>query len=100
MGPSLTRRVHRAVMRSGNPGHVIAASRFSSAAVREGIEAEGIRTVACDLLDPRQIDALPDAQNVLFLAGRKFGTLDRTDVTWATNTVVPVRVAEHFARSR
>ena len=37
---------------------------------------------------------------MLFLAGRKFGTLDRTDVTWATNTLVPARVAEHFAQSR
>jgi nucleoside-diphosphate-sugar epimerase len=37
---------------------------------------------------------------VLYLAGRKFGTTDRTDVTWATNTVVPARVAEHFVSSR
>ena len=37
---------------------------------------------------------------MLFLAGRKFGTLDRTDITWATNTVVPARVAEHFVASR
>jgi dTDP-4-dehydrorhamnose reductase len=37
---------------------------------------------------------------VLFLAGRKFGTLDRTDVTWATNTIVPAHVAEHFRESR
>jgi len=100
MGPSLTRRVHRAVSRSGRQARVVAASRFSSAAVRAGIEAEGIHTVACDLLDPRQIEALPDCSNVLFLAGRKFGTLDRTDVTWATNTVVPARVAERFARAR
>ena len=49
---------------------------------------------------PAQIAALPRAENVLFLAGRKFGTLDRTDLTWVTNTVVPARVAEHFAQSR
>ncbi len=100
MGPSLARRAHRALGRAGSRSRVLAASRFSMAAVRESLEADGIETVACDLLDPVQIAALPRAENVLFLAGRKFGTLDRTDVTWATNTLVPARVAEHFAQSR
>lgn len=100
MGPSLARRAHRALGRAGSRSRVLAASRFSMAAVRERFEADGIQTVACDLLDPVQIAALPRAENVLFLAGRKFGTLDRTDVTWATNTLVPARVAEHFAQSR
>jgi nucleoside-diphosphate-sugar epimerase len=100
MGPSLARRVHRAMARAGGRQRVLAASRFSSPAVRSALEADGIATVACDLLDPQQIAALPQAPNVLFLAGRKFGTLDRTDLTWATNTLVPARVAEHFHRSR
>lgn len=100
MGPSLARRVHRAIARAGSRSRVLAASRFSVPAVRASLEADGIQTMACDLLDPIQIAALPRADNVLFLAGRKFGTLDRTDVTWATNTLVPARVAEHFAQSR
>jgi nucleoside-diphosphate-sugar epimerase len=100
MGPSLARRAHRAAVRAGGRSRVLAASRFSTPAVRDSLAADGIQTIACDLLDPVQIAALPPAENVLFLAGRKFGTLDRTDVTWATNTLVPARVAEHFARSR
>jgi nucleoside-diphosphate-sugar epimerase len=100
MGPSLARRVHRALERSGSRGRVLAVSRFSQPAVRASLETDGIRTIACDLLDPLQIIQLPRAGNVLFLAGRKFGTTDRTDVTWATNTVVPARVAEHFADAR
>lgn len=100
MGPSLARRVHRAAARAGGRSRVLAVSRFSTPAVRDGLQADGIETVACDLLDPSQIAALPRAENVLFLAGRKFGTLDRTDITWATNTLVPARVAEHFAQSR
>lgn len=100
MGPSLARRVHRAMTRAGVEGRVLAASRFSSAPQRAALEGEGIRTVACDLLDPAAIAALPGAPHVLFLAGRKFGTQDRTDVTWATNTVVPARVAERFRQSR
>jgi nucleoside-diphosphate-sugar epimerase len=100
MGPSLARRVHRAASRAGGAARVVAASRFSSAAARDALEAEGIRTIGCDLLDPAQIALLPRLPNVLFLAGRKFGTLDRQDITWATNTVVPARVAEHFPGSR
>lgn len=103
IGPSLARRVHRAVTRTGSASRVIAASRFSSPGndvARARLDAEGIRTVVCDLLDPRQIAALPQCDHVLLLAGRKFGTLDRTDLTWATNTVAPARVAEHFRQSR
>ena len=100
MGPSLARRVQRALARGGRPHRVMAASRFSSPDVRGRLEADDIQTVACDLLDPAQIAALPRAPNVLFLAGRKFGTLDRTDLTWVINTVVPAHIAEHFARSR
>jgi nucleoside-diphosphate-sugar epimerase len=100
MGPSLARRIHRAIVRAGGSGRVMAASRFSSGDARARLDADGIRTIACDLLDPNQIAALPRAEFVLFLAGRKFGTVDRTDLTWVTNTVVPARVAEHFCRSR
>lgn len=100
MGPSLARRVHRAMRRAGLSHTVLAVSRFSSPAVRAELEADDIQTQACDLVDPAQIAALPRLPNVLFLAGRKFGTLDRSDITWATNTVVPARVAEHFQQSR
>jgi hypothetical protein len=100
MGPSLARRVHRAARRAGASCRVFAASRFPSASVRAGLEAEGIRTVACDLLDPAAIRTLPSSPNVLFLAGRKFGTLERTDITWTTNTILPARVAERFSQSR
>jgi len=100
MGPSLARRVHRAVQRTGSRIDVIAASRFSSSSVRDELERDGVRTIACDLLDRTSIAGLPLAPNVLFLAGRKFGTLDRSDLTWAINTVVPAAVAEHFRQSR
>ena len=100
IGPSLARRIHRAIGRTSGARRVIAAARFSSPDVRASLDADGIRTIACDLLDPQQIAALPRCEHVLFLAGRKFGTSDRTDLTWAINTVAPARVAEHFHRSR
>ena len=100
MGPSLAQRVRRAAALAGGGSRVLAVSRFSSADARSRLEADGISTLACDLLNPAAIKGLPQFPNVLFLAGRKFGTVGRTDITWATNTVLPARVAEHFSESR
>lgn len=100
MGPSLARRVRRAAERAGNGSRVLAVSRFSSREARESLEADGIPTLACDFTSAPAISGLPRFPNVMFLAGRKFGTTDRTDITWTTNTVVPARVAEHFNDAR
>lgn len=100
MGPSLARRVRRAFEAAGARRRVIAASRFSEEGLTASLEREGIETVACDLLDPDQVARLPSAANVLYLAGRKFGSADRPDLTWAHNTIVPVHVARRFAGAR
>ena len=100
MGPSLARRVRRAAERAGSGSRVLAVSRFSSREARESLEADGIPTLACDFTSAPAISGLPRFPNVMFLAGRKFGTTDRTDITWTTNTVVPARVAEHFNDAR
>jgi nucleoside-diphosphate-sugar epimerase len=100
IGPSLARRIHRAIAGAGGARRVIAASRFSSLDSRRRLDADGIRTLTCDLLDVRQIAALPQCENVLFLAGRKFGTGDRTDLTWVTNTLAAAHAAERFRDSR
>jgi nucleoside-diphosphate-sugar epimerase len=100
MGPSLARRVRRAAERAGTGSRVVAVSRFSSQASRDALEADGVPTLACDFLNGPAITGLPRFPNVLYLAGRKFGTADRNDLTWVTNTIVPARVAEHFVHSR
>jgi nucleoside-diphosphate-sugar epimerase len=43
---------------------------------------------------------LPSAEVVLFLVGHKFGTTQSPAITWAANTLVPVRVAERYAPAR
>jgi nucleoside-diphosphate-sugar epimerase len=100
MGPTLATRVRRAADAAGPARRVIAASRFSDGAIRQALERDGIETIACDLTDRDQIAALPPCEHVLYLAGRKFGTTDRSDLTWITNTVVPAMVVERFATSR
>jgi nucleoside-diphosphate-sugar epimerase len=96
MGPTLARLAKNAA-----PGRrVVGVARFSDAAVRERLERWGIETIACDLLDRAAIEALPDAPNIVFAAGHKFGASGNTPLTWAMNTWVPTLVAERFRSSR
>jgi nucleoside-diphosphate-sugar epimerase len=100
MGPSLTRRVRRACDAAGSKRRVVAVSRFSDAGLADALQGDGIEAVSCDLLDPDAVARLPDIGNVLFLAGRKFGSDGRPDLTWAQNAIVPSIVARRFASAR
>jgi nucleoside-diphosphate-sugar epimerase len=100
MGPSLARRVRRACDAAGVKRRVLAASRFSDRGVATALERDGVETIACDLLDTDALARLPPARNVIYMAGRKFGSTDRPDLTWVHNTVVPAQVARRFAASR
>jgi nucleoside-diphosphate-sugar epimerase len=86
---------------AGRTGQAVyAVARFSDPAAREGLEASGVKAVRCDLTDRKQLADLPDAPNVIFMAGQKFGTSGAPDLTWIMNTYVPALVAERFAGSR
>jgi nucleoside-diphosphate-sugar epimerase len=100
MGPSLARRVRRALDAAGAKRRVIAISRFSEPEQAESLRRAGVECVSCDLLDPKQVDRLPEATEVLYLAGRKFGSTGRPDLTWAHNALVPAYVARRFASAR
>lgn len=100
MGPSLARRIRQATTAAGVDRRVIAASRFSAPESRAELERAGVETIACDLLNRNQLAALPDCDNVLFLAGRKFGSTERTDLTWAINSYAPGLAAERYRASR
>lgn len=100
MGPSLARRVKRATEAAGIKRRVIAVSRFSSPQSRDELESAGVETISCDLLNRAQIAALPDCENVFFLAGRKFGSTERSDLTWAINSYAPGIVAERYRAAR
>lgn len=100
MGPTLARMAQRAVTLAGTGRTVTAVSRFSNAAQREALERNGVHTVACDLLDPDAVAALPDAGDVVFMAGMKFGASAQPALTWAENCLLPAAVCERYARSR
>ena len=100
MGPSLARLAARAIAEGGLSKRVIGASRLSNEAARRELEEAGVETVSCDLLQEDQLRQLPEAQNVIYMAGHKFGTTGREYYTWAMNAYLPGRVAERFKRSR
>lgn len=99
MGPTLTVLARRAADAAGHPLEVVAVSRFSNASSREWLEARGVQTMSCDLLDADAITRLPDAKNIIYLVGLKFGTAQNPAATWAINTLVPARVCERYPRS-
>ena len=96
MGPSLARMARRA-----DPARrVLAVSRWTNRAAAAALEAHGVETIGADLLEPRELAALPDAPNVVFMAGQKFGTTGNPSGTWAMNAAVPAFVAERYAGAR
>lgn len=100
MGPSLARRLKRAMEAAGNPGEVIAVSRFSSPESRAQFESWGIATIPCDMLQPGALETLPDAENVVYMAARKFGSTGNPSLTWAINAFLPGLVARRYQSSR
>lgn len=96
MGPTLARMARRAAPER----RVIGVARFSQPGLRESLERQGIECVEADLLSRESIARLPDAPNVMFMAGRKFGSQGSEWLTWAMNAHVPALVAERYAGSR
>ena len=100
MGPTLARMARRASDQAACRRRVIAVSRFSDASQEAALQAHGVETIRCDLLDERALAALPDAPNVVFMAGRKFGSSGAESLTWAMNCYLPALVCRRFPQSR
>src|SRR5206468_2212825 len=96
IGLTLARLAKRAA-----PGkRVVGVARFNEPGLRERLGACGVECIAADLLDRKQVEALPTLANVVFMAGHKFGSSGQEDLTWAMNAHMPALVAEAFAGSR
>jgi nucleoside-diphosphate-sugar epimerase len=100
MGPTLARMARRAMVAAGLSHRVIGVSRFSSPDQRRTLEACGVETIPCDLLDEAALARLPDVPHVVFMAGRKFGSTGNEPLTWAMNAHVPALVCARYRRSR
>jgi nucleoside-diphosphate-sugar epimerase len=96
MGPTLARLAKNA----GPARRIIGVARFSDPQLKTRLESWGIETIAADLLEPGRLEALPRSRNVLFMAGRKFGSSGNQALTWAMNVHLPAMVASTFRESR
>ena len=100
MGPSLTAMLARATQELGDRRRIIAVSRWSDRKAAKALAAMNVDIAECDLLNPDAVSQLPDAPNVIFMAGQKFGTADRPSATWAMNTLVPANAARRYPGTR
>ncbi|HUG68723.1 MAG TPA: NAD-dependent epimerase/dehydratase family protein [Pirellulaceae bacterium] len=100
MGPTLARMAKRASDEAGVARRVVGVSRFSSDNLRERLAGWRIETIACDLLDEAAIPTLPNAPNVVYMAGFKFGATANPSLAWAMNCYLPALVCHRFRDSR
>ncbi len=100
MGPSLARMAKRASELAGVSRRVIGVARFSEPELESKLQAHQIETARADLLDESRLEALPEAPNIIFMAGMKFGSKGREALTWAINTHLPSLLCKRYPRSR
>jgi len=100
MGLHLCQMLQRALTQLGRTDQVVAISRFAAPGSTRRFLDYGIATHAADLSEPSAYAGLPDAANVFFLAGMKFGTASNPDLLERMNIQTPRLVAEHYRSSK
>ena len=101
MGLTLGRMAVRATEDAGIKRRIIGVARFSDPAAQAVAESFGMRTIACDLLNMTAVKKLSEAANVIYMAGRKFGTGNGGEaLTWAMNVIAPAYVSDTFRDSK
>lgn len=96
IGPTMARMAKRAVDAADVDKTVFA---VDLQAMPE-LEAEGIETRTCDVLDLASVEKLPQVENIIYMIGRKFGSTGSEHLTWAINVIAPYHVARTFPESR
>lgn len=100
MGPTLAMLARRAMDAAGRSGDTVhAVSRFSEPAVGERLKTAGVEIVPFDLIENDDLAALPDAPNVVFMVGAKFGATTSPSWAWEVNAALPDRVARRYRDS-
>lgn len=99
MGPTLAKLAKTAIDQAQVQKRVIGVSRFTNGTLQQELQENGIETIAADLMNEEELQALPEVENVIYMAGNKFGTTGNEHFTWAMNAYLPGRVAEKFKNS-
>src|SRR5262245_55362858 len=99
MGPTLARMTRRALDATGARRRVFGVARFSSPGLADRLLAHGVEPVGRGLLDPGQLDRLPDAENVVAMLGMKFGATGQEALTWAMNSHLPAVICGRYRKA-
>lgn len=102
MGPSLCILANNALKKSGSGSKekkITAVARFTDKESEKLLKENGIETISCDLLNAGEVAELPPCENVIYMAGRKFGTSGAEYQTWAVNSVVPAYVIDKYKKA-
>lgn len=78
---------------------IIGVSRGSDPIAVKTMEDNGVEVIKADLLDTDKLTSLPDCENIIYMAGKKFGTSGNEWQTWAMNSTLPAFVAQRFQKS-
>ncbi|MBQ8140974.1 MAG: NAD(P)-dependent oxidoreductase [Clostridia bacterium] len=100
MGPTLCELAAKAVKAAGLEKKIYAVSRFSSEEACKYLQNCGVTVIKADLLDMEALKNLPDAENIIYMPGKKFGTDGNEWETWAMNSTLPAFVANKYKNSR
>jgi len=100
IGPTLSVLAKKAARQCGADRRVIAASLFTDEETIDYLTRNDVDVINTDLLEPGALDKLPDAPNIIYMAGRKFGTQGNQGLTWAINAYLPGLTAQRYADSR
>lgn len=92
IGPTIARTAKRAIDQAQVDKKVIAVARSPL----DELKAEGITALNCDLLNWKAVSELPRVKNIVYLAGRKFGSTGSEWLTWASNVMIPHNVGDIF----
>lgn len=100
MGPTLAILARNALDAAGRSADTVyAVSRFGEAAVRDRLTQAGVAVIPFDLIESDSLDDLPDAPNVVFMVGAKFGAATSPSWAWEVNAALPDRIARRYRTS-
>lgn len=97
MGPTLAMLARRGMDAAGRSADTVyAVSRFGDAEVRARLEAANVQVVPFDLIENDDLSSLPDAAEIVFMVGAKFGAATNASWAWEVNAALPDRVARRY----
>lgn len=99
MGPDICILAKKAIDLAKSNQKVYAVSRFSDKDAVKRLESYGINIISADLSEDGVLNKLPDCENIIFMAGKKFGTNGNEYLTWGMNSWLPCMTAKRFSKS-